>query len=395
MKVKVLCVAGARPNFIKIAPLMSSFARHPHFDARLVHTGQHYDARLSDIFFTQLAIRAPEVSLGVGPGTQTEQTAEIMKRFEGVLSAEQPQAVLVVGDVNSTIACSLAAAKFTLRESFAWAGGRRSRPVIVHVEAGLRSFDDDMPEEMNRRLTDALSDLLFVSEPAGMANLEREGVARVRAYLVGNVMIDTLLEARDQALRCGILEQLGLREREYGLVTLHRPGNVDDPEMLRHLLATLDGVAARLPLVFPVHPRTRARLASAGIALPAGRWTLTEPVGYLEFLALQSNARLVLTDSGGVQEETTALGVPCVTLRENTERPCTVSEGTNVIAGTSRTGILRAVDAALESGSTRREGARRPALWDGRAAGRVVEILARWFDEAAGAVPSEARRRSA
>jgi len=377
---KVLCVVGARPNFIKMAALMRSFSRLPVLETRLVHTGQHYDAKLSHIFFQQLGIPPPDDELEVGPGTQTEQTAEIMRRFEPVLEAEQPQAVLVVGDVSSTIACALATAKFRLRQTFVWAAGRRSRPVIVHVEAGLRSFDDDMPEEINRRLTDALSDLLFVSEPAGLRNLAREGVARERVHFVGNVMIDTLLAAREEACGSGILEQLGLRGR-YGLLTLHRPGNVDDPQALRALLTTLDAVAARLHLVFPVHPRTRARLEDARVPLPSQRWTLTEPVGYLECLALQAAARVVLTDSGGVQEETTALGVPCITLRENTERPCTVSEGTNRIAGTSREGILRAFQAVMEPTTTRDGRSRIPLLWDGKAADRVAEILVRSFQE--------------
>lgn len=380
---KILCVVGARPNFIKIAALMRSFARFPFFELRLVHTGQHYDARLSDVFFRQLRIPAPDVELEVGPGTQTAQTAEIMRRFEPVLEAEQPQAVLVVGDVSSTVACALAAAKLRLRASFAWGQGRRFRPLILHVEAGLRSFDDDMPEEVNRKLTDVLADLLFVSEPAGLLNLAREGVPKERVHFVGNVMIDTLLAAREEACRSGIVEQLGLAGREYGLLTLHRPGNVDDPQALRALLATLDTVAARLHLVFPVHPRTRARLEDAQVVLASERWTLTPPVGYLECLGLQAAARVVLTDSGGVQEETTALGVPCITLRDNTERPCTVSEGTNQIAGTSRDGILRAFELALGPKRTGDGASRRPALWDGKAADRVVEILAQLFQGSA------------
>ena len=371
---KLLCVAGARPNFIKVAALMRAFAKQP-FEARLVHTGQHSDQQLSDVFFRQLAIPKPDVELGVGLGTQTEQSAEIMRRFETVLESEQPHAVVVVGDVSSTLACALAASKFRLRAPFAWAGRRRARPLIVHVEAGLRSFDDEMPEEINRRLTDALSDLLFVSDPAGLENLAREGVAAERVHLVGNVMIDTLLQAREAAQRTGILAQLGLREREYGLVTLHRPANVDDPRGLRELLLTLDEIAQRLRLVFPVHPRTRARLSESGVELARERWTTLAPVGYLECLALQSGARIVLTDSGGVQEETTVLGIPCVTLRDSTERPCTVWQGTNVIAGTGRTGILRAAAAALDE-PWHREG-RVPALWDGKAAERVAEILAR------------------
>jgi UDP-N-acetylglucosamine 2-epimerase (non-hydrolysing) len=369
---KLLCVVGARPNFVKIRAVLRSLAARESFETLLVHTGQHRDPRLSDVFFRQLAIRQLDVTLDVGPGTQTEQTAEIMRRFERVLDAEQPHGVLVVGDVNSTIACALAASKFRLREPFAWDGRSRARPLLIHVEAGLRSFDDDMPEEINRRLTDSLSDFLFVSEPAGLDNLAREGVPDERVHFVGNVMIDTLLAAREQAERSSILEELGLADSEYGLLTLHRPGNVDDPRTLRALFASLDRVASALQLVFPVHPRTRARLAEAGILLSAERWTLTDPVGYLESLRLQSKARVVLTDSGGVQEETTALGIPCVTLRDNTERPCTVSEGTNVVAGTTRDGILRAFDEAMRHP----RGGRMPDRWDGKAADRIAEILA-------------------
>jgi UDP-N-acetylglucosamine 2-epimerase (non-hydrolysing) len=331
----------------------------------------------------------------VEPGTQTVQTAEIMRRFEPVLEAEQPQAVLVVGDVNSTIACALATAKFKLRESFVWARGRRSRPVIIHVEAGLRSFDDDMPEEMNRKLTDALSDLLFVSEPAGLLNLSREGVPKERMHFVGNVMIDTLVATREEALISGIREKLGLLGRDYGLLTLHRPANVDDPDALRALLATLNTIATQLHLVFPVHPRTRARLRDTGIALSNDHWTVTEPVGYIECLGLQAAARLVLTDSGGVQEETTALGVPCITLRENTERPCTVSEGTNHIAGTSPSGILRAFDLAMKTRVTQDGVSRMPDLWDGRAADRVAQILVRSFGDVETATSEWAHRQSA
>ena len=375
MSVKVLCVAGTRPNFVKVAALMRCLAEHPLFLTKLVHTGQHYDADLSGIFFRQLRMPVPDIELEVGSGSHASQTAEIMRRFEAVLEDEQPQVVLVVGDVNSTLACALTAAKLSLREPFDWGGGSRIRPIVAHVEAGLRSFDEDMPEEVNRKLTDAISDLLFVSERSGLANLAREGVSREKVFFVGNVVIDTLVAARAGAATSGILDDLGVAAGAYGLVTLHRPSNVDDPGVLRGLLSTLDDIASRLPLVFPLHPRTRRRLAEAGLTLDPSRWKLTPPVGYLEFVRLQSEARVVLTDSGGIQEETTVLGVPCVTLRENTERPVTVSEGTNILAGTSREGILRAFDEALEMP----RGARAPMYWDGKAAERVVAILAAAF----------------
>jgi UDP-N-acetylglucosamine 2-epimerase (non-hydrolysing) len=386
--VKLLCVVGARPNFIKMAALLRSLEPCPVFETRLVHTGQHYDPSLSDVFFRELGIPPPDVELSVGSGTHAVQTAEIMRGFEPVLEAEQPSAVLVVGDVNSTLACALTTAKFRRREPATWAGRPRLRPVLIHVEAGLRSFDDDMPEEANRRLTDALADLLFVSDRAGLENLSAEGVPAERVHFVGNVMVDTLMAARDLAGRSRVLERLGRAGGDYGLVTLHRPANVDDPRAFRALLGTLDEIASRLHLVFLVHPRTRARLRETRIVLPAARWTLAEPVGYLDSLRLQSQARVILTDSGGVQEEATALGVPCVTLRENTERPCTVSEGTNLVAGTGRDGILRAFEAARR----RPRGDRLPALWDGKAADRIVEILARSSSCASGPRAERARR---
>jgi UDP-N-acetylglucosamine 2-epimerase (non-hydrolysing) len=278
--------------------------------------------------------------------------------------------VLVVGDVNSTIACTLVASKFLLAQPFACKLGRRTRPVIIHVEAGLRSFDDEMPEEINRRLTDSISDLLFVSDPAGLENLRREGVADARVIFAGNVMIDTMLRAREQAMQSRILSDMKLAERGYALLTLHRPSNVDDPDTLRALVGVLDELAARVPIVFPVHPRTRARLAN-GITLDPSRWTVCDPIGYLDFLRLQASARIVLTDSGGIQEETTVLGVPCVTLRENTERPVTVSEGTNRLGGTRKDTILRAFDEALAQPLSQRV----PRGWDGHAAERIAEAL--------------------
>jgi len=370
----VLCVAGARPNFVKIAPIMRALADSPRLSPILVHTGQHYDEGLSQVFFDELAIPRPDVSLEVGSGSHAEQTAEIMRRFEPVLARYQPHAVVVVGDVNSTLACSLVASKFVLAQPFdsTLERGRR-RPLTVHVEAGLRSRDDDMPEEINRRLTDSLADLLFVTERSGMDNLAAEGVPAGRAHLVGNVMIDTLLAARDRAMRSNVLERLGLAERGYGLVTLHRPSNVDDPEQLAALCGVLDDIARRTRLCFPVHPRTRARLAAARIPLPDDRWVVTDPVGYLDFLRLTASAALVLTDSGGVQEETTILGVRCLTLRDNTERPVTIDEGSNILAGTRRETIWPAFERAMAEPCERRQ----PYLWDGRAALRVADELAR------------------
>jgi UDP-N-acetylglucosamine 2-epimerase (non-hydrolysing) len=370
-KVKVLCIAGARPNFMKIAPLMRALGRRDRFEVKLVHTGQHYDDKLSKVFFEDLRIPRPDIELEVGSGSLAGQTAEVMKRFEPVLANEQAHAVLVVGDVNSTVACSLVAARFHLANAFSWKHGVRTRPVVIHVEAGLRSFDDDMPEEINRKVTDGISDVLFVSEESGIRNLAAEGVPSERCHLVGNVMIDTLLAARGQAMSSRVLETLGLSEGQYGLVTLHRPSNVDDETTLRALMAALDQVGRDLRLVFPVHPRTRSRLTSAGIAVEETRILLTDPIGYLDFLRLMASARVVLTDSGGIQEETTVLGVPCITLRKNTERPVTVTEGTNRLVGTERDAILAAFATIRDA----RPSGKVPSLWDGEAADRIAEIM--------------------
>ncbi len=380
MATKILCVAGARPNFMKIAPLLRAFrARPDQFCARLVHTGQHYDEKLSKIFFEDLAIPRPDLELEVGSGSHAQQTAEIMRRFEPILQAEQPEAVLVVGDVNSTIGCAIVCAKHFVPRPFRYRGHPRRRPVMIHVEAGLRSFDDDMPEEINRRLTDTISDLLYVSDPAGVDNLRREGIADDRVVFVGNVMIDTLLAAKDKAMASGVLGSLGLAERRYGLVTLHRPSNVDDAKALGALLDTIDRIGKQhdLKMVFPVHPRTRQRLKDSGLSPDPARFTLCDPLGYLDFMKLQACARLVLTDSGGVQEETTVLGVPCVTLRENTERPCTISEGTNLLAGTEPAAILKAADQALAM----KAGGRVPRMWDGKSAERIADHLAGVFGQ--------------
>lgn len=376
MTITIICVAGARPNFPKIAPIMRAFADKSRFTVKLVHTGQHYDDALSKVFFNELGIPRPDIDLGVGSGTHTAQTASVMSLFEKVLEDEQPQVVLVVGDVNSTVACSLATAKFRLREPFTSTRGTRDRPIMVHVEAGLRSFDDDMPEEINRKITDCLSDVLFISDPAGIVNLGREGVADERVSFVGNVMIDTLLAAKEKAMTSTILSELKLVDKGYGLVTLHRPSNVDDKEQLQHIIGVLDDIAKEdVPLVFPVHPRTRQRLTDAGLIMDESRWHLTGPVGYLDFMRLMAGAKVVLSDSGGIQEETTVLGVRCVTLRDNTERPVTIEEGTNVLAGIRRETIMPAWKASIASEPS----GRIPRFWDGKSAVRIADYMDAMF----------------
>jgi UDP-N-acetylglucosamine 2-epimerase (non-hydrolysing) len=350
---------------MKIAPLMRVFRASPErFDARLLHTGQHYDEAMKDAFFRQLQIPEPDIDLGVGSGSHAVQTAEIMKRFEPVVDELRPDVVLVVGDVNSTIACALVATKKGI--------------AVVHVEAGLRSGDRRMPEEINRVLTDQISDLLFTTEPDGQANLLREGVDGAKIHFVGNVMIDTLLANRERAVPAeetlAAVPGFDGDVRNFGVLTLHRPSNVDDPAVLRRLLTTLTDLSSAVPLVFPIHPRTRARIADAGLEslLAESRISLTQPLGYLHLLGLMSRARLVLTDSGGLQEETTALGIPCITLRENTERPVTVDQGTNTIVGTDEQQIRTCFAEVLASGG---KAGRVPELWDGRAAERIADVL--------------------
>jgi UDP-N-acetylglucosamine 2-epimerase (non-hydrolysing) len=360
---KIILVAGARPNFMKIAPLMDAMAQPSRLSPLLVHTGQHYDRQMSELFFDQLGIRRPDANLGVGGGSQAVQTAEIMKAFEPIVLEHRPRAVLVVGDVNSTIACGLVAVKLGV--------------ILVHVEAGLRSGDRTMPEEINRVLTDAISDLLFCTEPAAVDNLRREGVADRRVHLVGNVMIDTLLRHRQAASRSRILDELGLKAGQYAVLTLHRPANVDDPAVLARLLDAVDAVQRDMPVVFPVHPRTRKNLQAGGLADRLDRMTgmrLVEPLGYLDFLRLMSDARLVLTDSGGIQEETTILKVPCLTLRQSTERPITAEIGSNQIVGTDPQRIIQAYRQVMANGAGT---CGTPPLWDGQAAVRIVEILNR------------------
>jgi UDP-N-acetylglucosamine 2-epimerase (non-hydrolysing) len=355
---KIVVVAGARPNFIKIAPLMSALATVRGCTPILVHTGQHYDTAMSDVFFQELQIPRPHYVLGVGSGSHAVQTARVMLAFEPVLQQESPAWVVVVGDVNSTLACALTAAK-------------QGVPV-AHVEAGLRSYDRSMPEEINRQLTDALSELLFTPSEDGNANLLREGIAAARIHLVGNIMIDTLRHYEVVARARHACQLYDLPAGSYALVTLHRPSNVDEPEKLQSCLHMLTRLHDRLPVLFPAHPRTQARLKAWGIELPKGL-RLCAPVGYLDFLSLMADARLVLTDSGGVQEETTALGVPCLTLRQNTERPATVVYGTNTVAGTDPCQILALVDWVLAAGPAP---CSLPPLWDGQAALRIARILA-------------------
>ena len=368
----IICVVGARPNFMKIAPIIRALRSQPDgIPVCLVHTGQHYDAVMNDAFFTQLQIPHPDVELEVGSGSHAVQTAEIMKRFEVVVEQQSPVAVLVVGDVNSTIACALVAAK-------------KNIPVI-HVEAGLRSFDRSMPEEINRVLTDRISDLLFITEASARDNLRNEGVDDRQVHFVGNVMIDTLRHCLSQSVPAestlaGVANAELFLEGEHGyaVLTLHRPANVDDRDLFRHLLETVRLVSERIPVVFPVHPRTRKALEDHGLQayLDTERIVCLPPLGYLEMLGLISSARLVMTDSGGLQEETTVVGVPCITLRENTERPVTVDQGTNTITGHDRELILSVVAAVLTDGGKR---GRSPELWDGKAAERIKQVLNDWL----------------
>ncbi|PWG62688.1 UDP-N-acetyl glucosamine 2-epimerase [Spiribacter halobius] len=406
----VLCVVGARPNFMKMAPILEAFARaEPAIPATLVHTGQHYDVAMNEQHFAALGLPKPDISLEVGSGSHAKQTAAVMEHFEPVLDEVQPAAVLVVGDVNSTLACTLVASK-------------KGVPVI-HVEAGLRSYDRTMPEEINRVLTDQIADLLFTTEAKAEDNLAREGVPAERVRFVGNVMIDSVHRNREKAVSAAqTLAALDVDPaKPWGLVTLHRPSNVDDAAVLANIVGTLNEAAERLPLVFPVHPRTRARMShvaaprttygSAGTAAPVGAVSdresarsalqeppegtapgavsrseaaptgatnlhLLDPVDYLTMLGLLQSATLVITDSGGLQEETTALGIPCLTVRENTERPITIEQGTNTLVGTDRATILAAVDNILTTGGKQ---GRIPEYWDGQTAERIATELNRWL----------------
>jgi UDP-N-acetylglucosamine 2-epimerase (non-hydrolysing) len=358
-RIRILAVAGARPNFMKVAPLLREMHARARFEPVLVHTGQHYDDAMSGGFFRDLGIPEPDVNLGVGSGTHAEQTAQVLQKIEHELIQRRPDAVIVVGDVNSTVAATLAAVKLQIP--------------VAHVEAGLRSGDRSMPEEINRLMTDAVCEWLFTTEPAGGENLLREGVAPERIHFVGNVMIDTLLANVERARRLRVPARYDLSAGGYVVITLHRPSNVDEPERLRELIDVLEGLHQRLPVVFPIHPRTANAIEQLGLGrLPAFR--ALEPLGYLEFLGLVCDARWVLTDSGGLQEETTALGIPCLTLRDSTERPITVTHGTNKVVGLD-TAVLRSELDKLLAGESR--AGRIPELWDGRAAARIVDILER------------------
>jgi UDP-N-acetylglucosamine 2-epimerase (non-hydrolysing) len=355
---RIISVVGARPNFMKVAPIHRAFAADPErWDHRIVHTGQHYDSKMSDAFFQDLDMPHPAWFLGAGGGSHAEQSAKVMVGFEKVCQEAQPDYVIVVGDVNSTIACALVSVKMGFR--------------TAHVEAGLRSFDRGMPEEINRLATDAIADDLFVTEQSGLDHLLHEGVDRSRVHFVGNTMIDSLHYARPKAMQSPIHERLGIERGNYCLVTMHRPTNVDDPIQLRALMAVVGEIAASMPVVFPVHPRTRKNIDAMGLAVPAGV-SMIDPAGYIDFLALMMQARLVLTDSGGIQEETTALGVSCITARTTTERPITTTMGTNVLVDPSRDGIMGAFDRFLRG---QHPAGSLPPLWDGHAAERIVQQI--------------------
>lgn len=355
---KVLHVVGARPNFMKVAPVVAALAQYAGVAQRLVHTGQHYDANMSDIFFSQLGLPRPDINLEVGSGSHAVQTAQVMIKFEEVMLAEQPDWVLVYGDINSTVAAALVAAKL-------------QRPV-AHVEAGLRSGDRTMPEEINRLVTDQIADLLLTPSPDGDENLLREGILPERIHCVGNVMIDTLVRLQPAADALGMVEQVKVKPHGYGLITLHRPSNVDEPVMLQKLMTTLLAISRDLPLLFPIHPRTRRRLEQLALPLNHSQLRLTEPLGYLEFLALQRQAKVIITDSGGIQEESTYLGIPCLTVRENTERPITVTVGTNTLVGHDMAQLQREVQQILAGNAKQGQ---IPPLWDGQAGQRIATRL--------------------
>lgn len=356
---KIMHIVGARPNFPKVAPIMAEMARQPdQFSQLLVHTGQHYDYNMSQVFFEELKMLAPDEFLNVGSGSHAAQTAATMASFEPVVLKHRPDCVVVVGDVNSTLACALVCAKIGVR--------------VAHVEAGLRSWDRTMPEEINRILTDQISDLLFTPSKDGNENLIREGIDSTKIHFVGNVMIDTLIKLLPQALQKHNLQDFGLKPKNYILVTLHRPSNVDDPTVLRGILRAMAETSLDVPVIFPVHPRTRSRIQELNESLPNKTLQLVDPLGYLAFLALMNAATLVVTDSGGVQEETTYLGVPCLTVRPNTERPITLTEGTNRLVGSHYKDLVEGMRESLcrPGGSPRK-----PEFWDGQTAPRIAAVM--------------------
>ena len=360
-KLNVMLVAGARPNFMKVAPVWRALQSSRRLKPVMIHTGQHYDFLMSDVFFRELGLPKPKVCLKVGSGTHAAQTSKILSGLEKIFLKDKPALVCVFGDVNSTVAAALAAAKL--------------RIPVAHIEAGLRSGDRSMPEEINRVLTDRLADLLFVTEPSGVRNLKKEGMPTSKIFHVGNVMIDTLFYHLPHIRRSSILRKLCLKPKAYGVLTLHRPGNVDSRTSLRRILHILKAVTSRVPLMYPIHPRSRKKIAAAGLwrdfkNLPDLR--VIDPLGYTDFMKLTAEAAFVLTDSGGVQEESTALGVPCLTMRENTERPVTIKEGMNCLVGTDLKKIIAATDRAL---SKKRVKIRSPRFWDGKAAERILKIL--------------------
>ena len=369
MKMKILNIVGARPNFMKMAPIIEAMNQHPDtIEHLLVHTGQHYDEKMSQAFFDDLGMPKPDMDLEVGSGSHAEQTARIMVAFEKVCLQEKPDLVIVVGDVNSTMACTITAKKLGIK--------------VAHVEAGLRSRDMEMPEEINRLCTDVLCDYLFITDHFAKENLQAEGVEQEKIIFVGNVMIDTLLKHKAKASELDVLAQLGLEKKGYATLTMHRPSNVDDRETLQGILEALQEISRQMPIIFPIHPRTRKMAEQFGLGhyfTSGGRvegiW-LTEPLGYLDFLNLNMNAKMMLTDSGGLQEESTVLGVPCITMRHNTERPITCEVGTNVIVGNNQERILTAANDVLAG---RQRSGSMPEKWDGHAAERIVDWLVENF----------------
>ena len=359
--IKIINVVGARPNFMKIAPIQREMAKYDNIQPVLVHTGQHYDERMSKLFFDDLQLPKPDIYLDVRSGSHAVQTAKVMMAFEEVLKQEKPDLVIVVGDVNSTAACSMVAAKMETK--------------IAHVEAGLRSFDRTMPEEINRLVTDVLSDFLFVTEKSGLENLKREGIDDSKVHFVGHVMIDSLIYFEPMAEKSTVLQDLRLEPQNYGLITLHRPSNVDHKENFLKLLNAFEHIEKQIPLIFPIHPRSQKMIDQFGLRDKVEKMKnlrLLEPLGYLDFMKLLHNAKLVLTDSGGIQEETTYLGIPCITMRENTERPITVEIGSNVLVGTDTERIIAEAQKVLDGNAKKGQ---IPELWDGKAAERIVKIL--------------------